>query len=231
MTDDTNATQSTESEEVTDYAHMAEELGYKMCDWSRLDDAEIDRHDAVLDWEPDQLRSLDLGEESDLIKWAAAQAWGDLDDDGMFQEIALSIVHSREPHPAVDYAEIAVELTNDLILEGEWERAVELLDHLDRLVPEDTSVRQRYEATIMILKGDTDAGLAAMQALLDNAGDDAGLVLAVAEDLIACDLIDEARPVLDKAEELARTDNDQGMIEDVMEARDFLAQIEAGEEE
>lgn len=227
MTDETNAPDSTDSEEVTDYEHMAEELGYKMCDWSKLDDQEIDRHDAVLDWSPDELRALKLDEESDLVKWAAAQAWADLDDDGAFQELALAIVRSREPHPAVDYAEIAVELINDTVLEGEWERAAELLDDLERLVPEDKTVRQRYEATIAILQGDNEKGLAAMQELLDSAGDDGGLVLAVAEDLIACDMIDEARPVLDKAEELARAENDAGLLADVQSARGFLAEIEA----
>lgn len=222
-------TDEMQSEEVDGYGHMAEELGYRECDWERLDEAEIDRHDDVLDWSPEQLRELDLDAESDLILWAAAQAWADLDDDAAFHDIALRIVRSDNQHPAVDYAEICVELINDEILEGDWDVAVKLLDDLQRLVPDDASVRARYEATITIMRGERDKGLAMMQEILDNAGDDAGLVLAVGEDLIACEELDRAKEVLEGAEELARTENDAELIEDIADARSYIEAIESGQ--
>lgn len=222
-------TDEMQSVEVEGYGHMAEELGYRECDWDRLNEAEIDRHDDVLDWSPDQLRALDLDKESDLVLWAAAQAWADLDDDAAFQNIAMRIVKSENQHPAIDYAEICVELVNDEILEGNWEAAITLLDDLQRLVPEDLSVRARYEATICIMRGEREQGLTKMQELLDNANGDAGLVLAVGEDLIACEELGRAREVLDGAEELARTENDTELLEDIADARSYIEAIESGQ--
>jgi fructose-specific component phosphotransferase system IIB-like protein len=208
---------------------MAEELGYRECDWSRLSEDEIDRHDEVLDFEPDELRALDLEKESDLVKWAAAQAWADLDDDAAFHETALSIIRSGNNHVAVDYAEICVELLNDAIIEGDWDQASVLLDDIERLVPDDISVRARYEATIMVMRGNRDEGLAMMQDIIDNAGDDAGLVLAVGEDLIACEELERAKEVLAGAEELARAENDHELLEDIADAKSYIVAIESGQ--
>jgi hypothetical protein len=219
----------THSEEVEGYDHMAEELGYRECDWSRLSEDEINRHDEVLDFEPEQLRELDLESESDLIKWAAAQAWADLDDDAAFLETALMLVRSGNNHAAIDYAEICVELLNDAIIEGDWDHAAELLDDIERLVPDDISVRARYEATIKVMRGEREEGLAMMQEILDNAGDDAGLVLAVGEDLIACEELERAKEVLDGAEELARAENDHELLEDIADAKAYIVAIESGQ--
>ncbi|MFT4704379.1 MAG: hypothetical protein ACI81R_002082 [Bradymonadia bacterium] len=217
------------SEEVEDFGHMSEQLGYRECDVETLDDADIDLHDEVLDYSVEELAKLDETNLSDLVKWAAAQAWADFDDDDKFRRLTLEVVRSATHHAAIDYAELCYELVNDAILEAEWDFAESLLPELGKLAPDDPTVVDRMSAVMLVLKGERDEGLARMQTILESAGDEAGLVLCIGEDLLACGEIDRAKEVIDAAEELARAENDTDILVDIATAREFVLEIEAEE--
>lgn len=203
---------------------VTSELGYSEFDWDKLPVAEVELHDSVIDMPLEELEELDLTTATDLVKWAAAQSWAELEDGDRFQAIAMELINGGKNHPALEYGEIGIELINDYLMEERFDEARELLDKIALLVPDDPHFRPRFGAIIDVLSGNDDDGMAAFQTLLDNAGDDAMLVLSIGEDLIAVDKLDEALEVLEKAEELARGTNDEEVLGAIEDARTYLAE-------
>lgn len=203
---------------------VTNELGYAEYDWDKLPEEEIELHDRVIDMDQAELEALDLSKVSDLIKWAAAQSWAELDESDRFQAISAELIDSTNRHPALDYGEIGIELLNDFLVEERFEDARTLLVKVAAMVPDDPHVKPRFTAIIDVLSGNVEDGMAAFQNMIDNAGDDAMLVLVIAEDLIAVDKLEEAAQVLDKAEELARFTQDDEVLAAVEDARAFLVE-------
>lgn len=210
----------------------AEALGYTDYDWDTLDDDEVALHDAILDMSLEELDSLDVEALTDLQRWAAAQSLSDHDEEARFLELALRLVHNPEGHPALDYGEIGVEILNDYLLVEQWDDARELLKAVTPLVTDDPHFSARFGAIIAMLSGAVEDGLEAFQHLIDNAGEDAMLLLAIAEDLISVEAFDAARGVLEEAELLGKRDKDGDVVNGVAEARAFMQQVidEVGEE-
>ena len=216
MSDDDR--QATETDE-----EMAElELGYAECDWSAVPEASLAEHDRVIGLTYDELEALDVDSLDDLAKWAAAQAFADFEDDDRFHDLSLRIVRSDKAHPAVDYAEICLELWSDYVLLEQWDDAVFLLPDVERLVSDDATIRERFGAMINIARGRAEDGMAVFQKLVDEHQSDAEALLQFAHDLAFCDVMDTAQTVLDKADEVAAFDNDQELIAAIAEMRDVL---------
>lgn len=212
-----------DSAEVDD-DELYEELGYAECDWDALPEASVRRHDQILDMEYDELVALEFDEVDDLGKWAAAQAFWDHGDEDRFHDLALRIVRSTRPHPALDYAEICLELASDYFLDEKWDEAVFLLPDVERLVPEDPTIRARFGALINIGRGRDDEGLAVFQELAEANENDAGTLLLLAQDLYGAGIDTAGEELLAKAEEVASLANDQELLEVIA---DFRADLEA----
>ncbi len=198
------------------------ELGYAECDWAQVDPESIATHDRVIEMNLDDLEKLDVDGLDDLAKWAAAQAFADFEDDDRFHDVALRIVRSETPHPAVDYTGICLELWNDYALLEQWDDAVFLLPDVERLVPDDPTIRARFGAVVSIGRGRTEEGMEVFQKLIDDNSSDAEALLQFAHDLAFADVMEFATKVLDKADEVAAFDNDQEMIAAVADMRDYL---------
>jgi predicted Zn-dependent protease len=203
----------------------AEALGYTDHDWDTLDEADVEQHDAILSMSLDELDSLDVETMTDLQRWAAAQALSDHDEEARFLELALRLVHKPEHHPALDYGEIGVEILNDYLLVEQFDDARALLKVVTPLVTDDPHFATRFGAIIDIVSGNVDDGLETFQHIIDNAGDDAMLLLAVAEDLISVEAFDAARALLSEVEILGNRDKDSDVLAGVTEARAFLEQV------
>ena len=225
MSDDDR--QATETDE-----EMAEvELGYAECDWEQVPEASLLEHDRVIELSDDELEALDIDSLDDLSKWAAAQAFADFEDDDRFHDIALRIVRSETPHPAIDYAEIALELWSDYVLLEQWDDAVFLLPDVERLVSDDETIRERFGAMINIARGRKEDGMAVFQKLIDEHAGDAEALLQFAHDLAFCDVVDVAGQLLDKADEVAAFDGDQELIASIADMRVALFEDESEAEE
>lgn len=216
----------TGADEIAGADEVAAELGYAELDWATLDQANVSRHDEIIEMDLEALDDLDLDALDDLSRWAAAQAYADYDIDERFQAICLMIVRSEKQHAAIEYGEICLELANDYMLDAAWDDAVFLLPDLERHVPDDPTIRARFGAMINLLRGNIDDGLAVFQELVDEFADDAETLVTIAEDLLGCEQPAAARSVLDKAEELARSDNDAELITAIEEAREFADELE-----
>jgi tetratricopeptide (TPR) repeat protein len=205
-----------------------DELGYAECDWSTLPESSVDTHDEVIGLDYDALEELDVEALDDLGKWAAAQAFDDFGDAERFQDIALRIARSSNAHPAIDYAEIALELMNDYFLEERWDDAVFLLPDVERLVPEDPTIRARIGAQISLARGRVEEGMAVFQELIDEHEDDGAYLALLAQGLFEVGHDDEGEALLEKAEEVAELTSDEYALELIA---DFRAMLEAPEEE
>lgn len=214
-------------EDVSD-EEAAEELGYADVDWSKLPIRSVERHDEILEMELDALEALAIDELDDLGKWAAAQGFADFEMYDRFQDICVRIVRSEKPHKAIEYADIAMELFHDYLLEESWDDAVFLLPDLERLLPDDPMARARLGALINVLRGRVDDGLAVFQELAEEYQDDALCLLVLAEDLIGCQRFVEATSLLEKAEEVAEIEGDEETLEGVAAARAYLAEQQEG---
>lgn len=212
---------STETVDVPD-DEMDEELGYADCDWSRLDAASVAQHDRLLDVSYEELDAVDFDQVDDLARWAGAQAFWDYGDEDRFHDLALRIVRSKDQHPAIDYTEICLELANDYMLDGAWDEAVFLLPDVERLIPEDPTIRARFGALISIGRDRRDEGMAVFQELAEQNEDDGAVLFLLAQDLYGAGEDEAADSLLAKAEEVASLANDREVLEDIADLREDL---------
>lgn len=201
---------------------LALELGYRDFDWDQLDDAEVERHDEIIEMSPDELAKLDVAHLTDLQKWAAAQAWAEHEELEQFSVLSTALINGDHKHPALDYGEIGLELVSDLMLEEQFSEARALLARVAPLVDDEAHLVHRYEASLDILEGDRDTGLEKIQSIIDQNETDPVVLLALAEDLLSVGEFEQCGQLLDQAEDLARMDNDRSLLEDIAEARSFL---------
>lgn len=206
----------------TDEEMAERELGYAECDWDAVPAESITEHDRVIQLPYADLEKVVIESLDDLGKWAAAQAFADFEDDDRFHDIALRIVRSDEGHPAVDYAEICLELWNDYLLLEQWDDAVFLLEDVERLVTDDPTIRARFGAMINIGRGRIEDGMLVFQEMIESHASDGEALMQFAHDLAFCHQLETALGLLDKADEVAAFDNDQALIAAIAEMRDYL---------
>lgn len=209
---------STSAVDVPD-DEMDGELGYDDCDWSKLDPESVATHDRILDMLYEELEAVEFDDLDDLGRWAAAQAFWDHGDEDRFHDLALRVVRSDRQHPAIDYVEICLELANDYMLEQAWDEAVFLLPDVERLVPEDETIRARFGALINIGRGRIDEGMAVFQELAEGNESDPEVLLLLAQDLYGAGVDDAGDEILAKAEEVASMANDQEILTLIAELR------------
>lgn len=212
-----------EREAIETDEELAEgELGYAECDWSEVSAESIAEHDRVIQLPYADLEQVAIESLDDLGKWAAAQGFADFEDDDRFHDIALRIVRSDTPHPAIDYAEICLELWNDYVLLEQWDDAVFLLEDVERLITDDPTIRARFGAMINIGRGRVEDGMLVFQDLIDAHASDGEALLQFGHDLAFCNQMETAAGLLDKADEVAAFDGDQELIAAIAEMRDYL---------
>jgi tetratricopeptide (TPR) repeat protein len=218
--------QHNEDMEWTD--ELGESIGYDLeFDWEKLDPAEVDLHDQIIEMTSEDLQALDEKSLTDLQRWALAQAWADFDDDAAFERIALELVHGTRSHQALDYGEIAVEVMNDWLTAGEFEQARAILPLVAELTPEDPHVAQRFLAIMAVLEGEEDEGRERFQELLDQAEEDLELRMMLGLDLFSVGLLDDARGVLEECLEAARSEGYHEMEEEIVMALQQMDELEA----
>lgn len=220
-------------------------IGYTDFDLDALDEAEVDVHDSLLQLSFADALKHDENGLTDLQLWALAQAVGDFPDDAdeatiqisndRFEGICRRIVASTAAHPAIDYGTIGVSLVEEFMLAERWDDARKFLDEVERHVPQDSRVKDRFTALITILSGDEDKGFSMIQELVSEAEEarDSGLLFAIANDLLSIEMMEDAESILDTVEDMASLDGDDELVEMVNEMREVIAQIyqEISEEE
>lgn len=222
MTDHQDADdQNTLPVEVDD-DEMDDELGYAECDWSKLPQESVALHDRVLSMDYEALEALDIDALDDLVKWAAAQAFADFDDDDRFHDISLRIVRSTTPHPAIDTIEICMELVNDFMLFEMWDDLVFLLPDVERLMPDDETIRARLGAMISVGRGRTEEGMSVFQELADRHAAEPEVLLLLANDLLAIGQDKPGLEMLDAAQEVAELNDDVDVLQDILLFREAL---------
>lgn len=211
-------------DELTD--DLGESIGYRHdYDWTELSEEEGDFHDRIMDMSLEEAQKLKLGTLTDLQRWALAQLYAEFEEDDGFERVCREIVTGPADHPALDYGEIAIELITDLLLSRRLEEARAILPRVSDLCDDEGHVRARFEAMLLILDGEREAGLERFQALIDEAGTDPIILLELGEDLLGCSCFDEALAVFSEVEELGRHDNDQELVEAAAEMRAFSEEL------
>ena len=213
---DTNRFDTDDEYEFTD--DLGESIGYSDFDWDDLPEGEEARHDEIIEMSLEDVRGLDLARASDLLVWAAAQVFADEEEDAEFERLALRIVSSPAPHPALDYAEIALELANDFLVEERYDDLESLLPHIERLVRDDATLTERFAALVALGKGKVEPAMRRIQKLADDNTNDPYLLAALGEDLISCGYYDEALALLDRAESLASAEHERDLESEVSAA-------------
>ncbi len=213
--------------EFKDVDDPDEELGYTDHDWSLLSEAECDSHDRIIAASADDLADIDEEALTDLERWALAQVLADSDDDEGFERVCRRIIESGNGHPAVDYAEICLELIQDCVLTGRFGEAEALLSDLGRF-DNDPGMHDQLRIVIDVAGGRRDEGLSRLQRVVDANGDDPALYAGLAENLLAVGCADTAVELLEKAAELADMDNDKMLRVEIAAAlqvaRELLAE-------
>lgn len=206
----------------------SDELGYTEYDWDNLSEKEIEEHDRIIEMDAEDALKLDTVDLTDLQKWAAAQVLLE-DDHAKGHALVAELLHSKELHPAVDYVSIGAEMLFDAVLEGELKRARNYLAALHDLCEPDDTLPLEFEALLLYAEGEKDAAMERYQELIDEYGDDPELLLDLASHMALFDLVDRADELLEQAENVARMNNDQELVEVITEAREALRNSEDDE--
>lgn len=199
----------------------SDELGYNEYDWDNLSEAEIAEHDRIIEMDLNEVLKVETDPLTDLQKWAAAQVM--LEDDHERGHALISeLLNSKELHPAIDYVSIGAEMLFDSVLEGELERARNYLAALHELCEPDDTLPLEFEALVLYAEGEKDAAMQRYQDLIDDNGDDPELLLDLASHMALFDMVDRAESLLEQAEDVARLNNDQELVDVIADARQAL---------
>lgn len=204
-----------------DVEDPSDELGYTEYDWANLSEKETNRHDEIISMDESAAAALDISTLTDLEKWAAAQVLIEGENEkGM--DIVRGLIFGARKHPAVDYLGIAVEFCYDAVMEHELEDARKILGVIHELAEPDDSIALEFEAMILFAEGQESASMAKYQEVIDEYGEDPEVLLNIASHFGMFGLMDRANELVDQAEELARNENDQELVEVIAEFRVHL---------
>ena len=217
-----------------EYDEEVDDIGYTEYDWDNLSEDEVNVHETIISSPVAEVRKLDFTKLTDLQVWAAAQVLLDEDatedDNVQGTELVRQLIFGKREHPAIDYLAIAVEFCFDAVMENELEDAREILAGVHDLAEPDDSTPLELEAMILFAEGNEAAALAKYQDILDEYGDDPEVLLNLASQFAMFGVMDRANQLVDQAEELARNENDQELVEVIEDLRVRLnAEDEDGE--
>lgn len=217
-----------------EYDEEVDDIGYTEYDWDNLSEDEVNVHETIISSPVAEVRKLDFTKLTDLQVWAAAQVLLDEDatedDNVQGTELVRQLIFGKREHPAIDYLAIAVEFCFDAVMENELEDAREILAVVHDLAEPDDSTPLELEAMILFAEGNEAAALAKYQDILDEYGDDPEVLLNLASQFAMFGVMDRANQLVDQAEELARNENDQELVEVIEDLRVRLnAEDEDGE--
>lgn len=200
-----------------------DDIGYTEYDWANLSEEETNLHDEIISSNVDYIRGLDFAKLTDLQLWAAAQVLLDAEEDEAAQvegsDIVRQLIFGKRQHPAVDYLALAVEFCFDAVMENELEDARQILAVVHDLAESDDSTPLELEAMILFAEGNESAALAKYQDIIEDYGDDPEVLLNLASQFAMFGVMDRANQLVDQAEELARNENDQELIEVIADLR------------
>jgi tetratricopeptide (TPR) repeat protein len=179
------------------------------------------RHMEILDdLEAREILDLDLGRAGDYLLWAAAQS---LEEQGWTGE-ALALLRrldaSREPHPALSYAEIRLRLHDLLRERGDYGEALQVLERLEKEDPDRRDACRERHAEVLILTGRKEEGLRMYEKVMRAVPDDPWPPLNAAWALIRAGDYDLALSWVGRGERAANR------LEDEEEAQPAANEIE-----
>jgi hypothetical protein len=224
-------------EEVYEDGFEGPPQGYSDLDFSTLDEKEVELHDQLLEVDWKDALKMDASKMTDLQIWALAQAIGDYDPEGdealtsqaeaRFEQLCRQLVASKAAHPALDYGGIGLILLEEMMLDERWDDAMKFLADVDRHVPEDSRVKDRFTALITILRGDEDKGFSMIQDMIAEAEEarDASLLYAIANDLVSIEMLEDAESILDTVGDMASLDGDDELVEMVADLRSLIVEM------
>ena len=211
--------------ELTD--DLSESIGYRAdeeVDWEAVDPEEVERHDAIMESSAADLLKQDEGSWSDLERWAAAQVFAEEEHQEAFERLCRQLIEGDAAHPALDYVGIAGAFMSDLLMEERLDEAKALLPRMKTLDADEPFRSRMMEMVIAFLdEGREDEAADLLQSLCDDFETDAIALLDIADHLISCGQLNEAKEVLESVLEIAEEDNDQEIAE---EARELLGELE-----
>lgn len=200
-----------------------DDIGYTEYDWANLSEDETNLHDEIISSDIAYVRGLDLGKLTDLQRWAAAQVLLDdaNDEDAQIlgSDIVRELIFGTRQHPAIDYLALAVEFCFDAVMENELEDARKILAVVHDLAEPDDSTPLEFEAMILFAEGNEAAAMAKYQDIIEEYGDDPEVLLNLASQFAMFGIMDRANELVDQAEELARNENDQELVEVIEDLR------------
>lgn len=206
----------------------SDELGYTEYDWANLSEEETESHDRIIQMDEDEVLALDFSALTDLEKWAAAQVLSDFDnpkDNDLIDEL----IRGSKDHPAIDYLGIAMERAYDYIMEESEDDAREIIQIVRELATEDEAdMPEALEAMLLYWNDHETRAMAKYQEVLDTYRSSPEVLINIAGHFSMFGLRDRAHELLDQADVLARTENDQEMVDLIA---DFRANVDAEDED
>jgi len=183
--------------------------------------ADYGRHMEILDdMEAREILDLDLSKAGDYLLWAAAQS---LEEQGWTGE-ALAVLRrldaSREPHPALSYAEIRLRLHDLLRERGEYNEALQVLERVEQEDPARRDACRERRAEVLVLTGRKEEGLRLYEKVMRSVPDDPWPPLNAAWALIRAGDYDLALSWIGRGERAANR------LEDEEEAQPAVNEIE-----
>jgi len=159
--------------------------------------------------EEEELERLDLSRADDYILWAAAQAFEEIDRDQDAILLLKRIAESTARHPALNYADILLRLSEHLKDRGDYDEAVAALDKAEGIEPDLHVPCDERRAEILVLRGRTGEGLALFRETARAAPGDPWVPLRAAWALLASGRYAEIPSWIEESERALKDVNDE----------------------
>src|SRR5882672_5189339 len=170
--------------------------------------------------EEEELERLDLSRADDYILWAAAQAFEETDRDQDAIALLKRIADSTARHPALDYSDILLRLSEHLKDRGDYDETVAALDKAQGIEPDLHVPCDERRAEILVLRGRTGEGLALFREAARAAPGDPWVPLRAAWALLASGRYAEIPPWIEESEHALED------VKDEEEARSAAGEID-----
>ncbi len=208
--------------------YVDDELGYAYHAWEVISAQESRRLQQILhrpDRSPMEQRTA-LEPLSDLERWALANKARDADQLPLYFDLLEPLRNGELDDPALNYAEILVDLARQHIRQDEQDEATAILDEIRHQWPAiEDEVIDLIAARLSLYSGDLDEAHQRLSTLLSQSeefGDDVDLHVEIAEDFVHHDCPDHAEGWVERARQLATDQGDTASLVDLALIEDQL---------
>ncbi len=175
----------------------------------RLGD-EYERHMEILDdMEVGEILDLDLGRETDYVRWAAAQSLEEQGWTSQAIDVLRSIGRAGAAHPALSYPDIGLRLHDLLRERGDYAEALGVLEQVESADPNRRDACRERRAEVLILTGELEEGLRLFEKAARSVPDEPWIPLTAAWALIRAGDYDTAVGWIARGERAARRLEDE----------------------